>query len=207
MPKIIESSRSNQRRRTRKDLLAAAARILKEGRTPDMDDVAEAALVSRATAYRYFPSIEALLVEAPLDGAIPEPVDVFANDRSTDPAQRVDKAEAALHEMVYRNEAQLRVMLAASLEHAGNSGAARDIPVRQNRRAALIEAALAPARGRFTDASYKRLCAALALIFGVESMIVFSDVLALDERTARRVKSWAAKALVRAAMDDSAARP
>ena len=194
--------RVNQRHRTRKDLLAAAARLLKGGRTPDMDAVAGEAMVSRATAYRYFPSIEALLVEAPLDGAIPDPRAIFAGDDSTDPAHRIDKAEAALHEMVYRNEAQLRLMLAASLEHKAK-GLTDGLPVRQNRRATLIAAALAPARGRFHRSSYERLCAALALIFGPESMIVFSDVLGLDERAARRIKSWAAQALVRAALVES----
>ena len=209
MSKTIEPGRVNQRHRTRKDLLAAAGRLLKRGRTPDMDDVAKEAMVSRATAYRYFPTIEQLLVEAPLDGAVPDAQDVFDGDPSTDPAQRVDKAEAALHEMCYRNAAQLRVMLAASLERttkAGNGSAADGVPVRQNRRSPLIEAALAPSRERFTDATYKKLCAALALIFGTESMIVFEDVLGLDEKTARKVKSWAAKALVRAAMEESAAR-
>jgi AcrR family transcriptional regulator len=208
---VIESGRSNQRHRTRKDLLAAAARLLKGGRAPDMDAVAAEAMVSRATAYRYFPSIEALLIEAPLEGAVPEPHDVFAGDDSTDPALRIDKAEAALHESVYRNEALLRVMLAASLERKaqgeGAAAAATDgIPIRQNRRTPLIEAALAPARDRLTDAAYEKLRAALALIFGVESMVVFSDVLGLDEKTARQVNSWAARALVRAAIDDSAAR-
>jgi AcrR family transcriptional regulator len=202
---VATAGRANQRQRTRKDLLAAAARLLKAGRTPDMDAVAAEAMVSRATAYRYFPSIEALLVEAPLDGAIPDPRDVFAGDDSPDPAHRIDKAEAALHEMVYRNEAQLRLMLAASLEHKAR-GLTDGVPVRQNRRAGLIAAALAPARGRFTRSSYEKLCAALALIFGPESMIVFGDVLGLDERSARRVKSWAARALVRAALEQSAQR-
>jgi AcrR family transcriptional regulator len=209
MSKTIEPGRVNQRHRTRKDLLAAASRLLKRGRTPDMDDVAKEAMVSRATAYRYFPTIEQLLVEAPLDGAVPDPQDVFNGDASTDPAQRVDKAEAVLHEMCYRNAAQLRVMLAASLERTtkGANGAAADgIPVRQNRRSPLIEAALAPSRDRFTDATYKKLCAALALIFGTESMIVFEDVLGLDEKTARKVKSWAIKTLVRSAMEESPAR-
>ena len=207
MPKldVATAGRANQRQRTRKDLLAAAARLLKAGRTPDMDAVAAEAMVSRATASRYFPSIEALLVEAPLDGAIPDPCDVFAGDDSADPAHRIDKAEAALHEMVYRNEAQLRLMLAASLEHKAK-GLTDGVPVRQNRRAGLIAAALAPARGRFTRSSYEKLCAALALIFGPESMIVFGDVLGLDERSARRVKSWAARALVRAALEQSAQR-
>jgi hypothetical protein len=37
-------------------------------------------------------------------------------------------------------------------------------------------------------------------------MIVFGDVLGLDERSARRVKSWAARALVRAALEEAAKR-
>jgi AcrR family transcriptional regulator len=198
--------RTNQRHRTRKDLLAAAARLLKQGRAPDMEQVAREAMVSRATAYRYFPTIDALLVEAPLDGTVPDPADVFAGDDSTDPAVRVDKAEARLHEMVYHNEAQLRLMLAASLERKAKGDAGDGIPVRQNRRTGLIEAALAPARERLTGGAYDRLCAALAMIFGVESMVVFSDVLGLDAKTARRVKSWAARALVDAAIEESAGR-
>jgi AcrR family transcriptional regulator len=204
MPDARDNGRANQRHRTRKDLLAAAARLLKAGRTPGIDEVAKEALVSRATAYRYFPSVEALLVEAPLDGAAPEPGDVFGAGSPTDPADRVDRAEAAMHEMVYRNEAQLRLMVAASLERKARGEVADGTPVRQNRRTALIEAALAPARGRMAAANYRKLCAALALLFGPESMIVFSDVLAMDEKAARKVKSWAARALVWAAMEESA---
>lgn len=195
--------RSNQRRRTRKDLLSAATKLMKEGRTPTMDDVAEAAMVSRATAYRYFPSIEALLVEAPLDGQTPEPEALFHGDASVDPVQRVDKAEAALHEMVYRNEAQLRLMLAASLERIARAGEGDDVPMRQNRRTGLIEAALAPARGRLSDEAYERLCGALAMMFGIEALVVFRDVLGVDAETAREVKSWAARTLVQAALDES----
>ena len=211
---ISPDGRTNQRHRTRKDLLSAAARLLKEGKAPDMDAVAAEAMVSRATAYRYFPSIEALLIEAPLDGAAPAPEAVFAaaaaddddDDRSTDPAERIDRAEAALHAMCYRNAAQLRLMLAATLQRSASAPPdATDaaVPIRQNRRTPLIEAALAPARDRFTSETYETLRAALALIFGTESMIVFTDVLGLDEPTARRIKSWAAKALVHAAIEES----
>ena len=170
MPKRSAPLRDNQRHRTRKDLLSAAGRLLKQGLTPDMDDVAREALVSRATAYRYFPTVGALLVEAPLDGVAPVPEDLFAGDASTDPVARVEKAQAAMHEMSWRNEAQLRVMLAASVTRKNADGS--KVPVRQNRRGPLIAAALAPARRQFTDAMYERLCAALALVFGTEAMIV-----------------------------------
>lgn len=195
--------RANQRHRTRKDLLLAAGRLLKEGRKPTMDDVAGEAMVSRATAYRYFPSLEVLLVEAPLDGAVPDAEDLFVGDPTVDPEERVDKAEAALHDMVYKNEAQLRLMLAYSLKQWLESDGKHEIPVRQNRRTQLIEAALAPVRDRLDETGYRRLCAALALIFGTESMVVFRDVLPLNEEAARKVKSWAVRALVRAALEES----
>lgn len=191
---------SNQELRTRKDLLSAASRLMKQGRTPTMDEVAEEALVSRATAYRHFPKIEALLVEAPLDAAITDPSELFAKDPSDDVEERIDRAEASLHAMVYQNEAQLRIMLAYSIRRDLTNDS---IPTRQNRRLPLIEAALAPVRRRLPEAHYEQLCAALALIFGTESMIVFSDVLGMDADTARTVKSWAVRALVRAALQDS----
>jgi AcrR family transcriptional regulator len=198
----MSDRRVNQRHRTRKDLLAAAGRLLKAGKTPDMDAVATEAMVSRATAYRYFPTIEALLVEAPLDGTVPTADEVFAGDESADPVARVEKAEAAMHQAVYHNEPQLRLMLAASLTRK-SAGDSDGIPIRQNRRSALIAAALAPAKSRLTKTGYDKLAAALSLIFGTESMIVFRDVIGLDEKAARRVKSWAAKALVEAALDES----
>jgi AcrR family transcriptional regulator len=192
-------ARTNQFLRTRKDLLTAAARLLKEGRQPTMDEVAETALVSRATAYRYFPRLETLLIEAPLDGAMPTPETLFAADSSADPVERLDRAEAAMHQRSYQNEAQLRLMLANSLLARPADDAA---PARQNRRTPLIEAALAPARRRMTKGAYDNLCAALALVFGTESMVVFRDVVPLDEKKARKVKSWAIRALVRSALDE-----
>jgi AcrR family transcriptional regulator len=204
MAKPPGKGRTNQRLRTRKELLLAAASIIKEGRIPGMDAVADKALVSRATAYRYFPSLESLLVEAPLEGRAPVPEELFADDRTSSPEDRLDKAEAALHEMSYSNEAQLRVMLAHSLSQENVGGQA---PLRrQNRRTELIDAALAPCRARFDGATYQKLCRALALVFGTESMIVFRDVVPISKQAARELKSWMIRALVRAALHESKKR-
>lgn len=201
------NGRVNQRRRTRKDLLAAAARLLKAGQSPDMDAIAAEAMVSRATAYRYFPNVEALLVEAPLDGEAPDPAGVFAGNDSTDPVERLLLAERALHEMTWRNESQLRLMLAASLERVakGETGDGT-MPVRQNRRLPLIEAALEPVRKRLRKAEYDQLCAALSLVFGTESMIVFRDVLGVKEPAAQKVKAWMIRTLVERALEESPRR-
>ncbi len=199
----IRLPRANQRYRTRKDLIAAAARLMKGGRKPSLEEVAEAALVSRATAYRYFPSIDALLAEASVDVTVPDGEALFAGDPSVDPEERVAKAEAAMHRSVFDNEAAIRLMLSAALVRAAAGVSNGSVPTRQNRRTPLIEAALAPARDRLTEEGYARLCAALAMIFGSESMVVFRDVLQLDEATARAVKSWAVRTLVRAALAES----
>jgi AcrR family transcriptional regulator len=201
MPAGKPLARANQRYRARKDLIAAAARLMKDGRKPNLEEVAEAALVSRATAYRYFPNIDALLGEALVDITVPDGETLFANDPSVDAEERIDRAEAAMHRAVFDNEAAIRLMLSAALARA--NAADNSLPLRQNRRTPLIESALAPARKRLKKNAYDRLVAALAMIFGSESMVVFRDVLRLDEKTARTVKSWAVRALVRAALDES----
>lgn len=195
---------SNQELRTRKDLLLAASRLLQQGRKPTMDDVAKEALVSRPTAYRYFRSIEALLAEAPIEAAVADPAEMLTNHASSDPESRIDAAEAAMHRVVYQNEAHLRIVLANSI---GRDLSDETLPKRQNRRMPLIQAALAPARARFRDEEYRKLCAALAMLFGPESMIVARDVLAIDEPSAREVKSWAVRALVRAALEPAKTPP
>jgi len=198
---MTEQALTNQQRRTRKDLLQATNRLLKNGRKPSMAEIAEEAMVSRATAYRYFASLDALLCEALLDGAIPVPDDVLANTATEDPPERVDKVEAALHEVCYANETQLRLMLAYILKQQVEGDGKCNVPMRQNRRSDLIDAALAPVRDRFDHATYAKLRAALALFFGTESLIVFEDVLQVDKDTAREIKSWAIRSLVQAALD------
>jgi hypothetical protein len=74
------------------------------------------------------------------------------------------------------------------------------VPPRQNRRTPLIEAALAPVRERFRPGELRLLTRALALVVGTEAMIVCKDVLQLDDAETRKVKRWAVKALVEAAL-------
>lgn len=194
-----ETGRPNQRSRTRKDLLAAASRLLKQGRRPTLEEVAEEALVSRATAYRYFPSVDALLVEAPLDGATPDPDELFGDSSTDDAVERLELVDAALDDMIAANEQAIRLMLAHALQRNSNGDATKDIPPRQNRRSPLIDAALAPAQDSIEPAAAQHLANALALIIGTESMVVLKDVLQLDATEATEVKSWAIRALVAAA--------
>jgi len=189
-------SRGNQRRRTRKDLLQAAARLMKDGRTPTLEEIAEEALVSRATAYRYFPGLDALLLEASLDVAVPGPDEIFGDDAGGDPAERLLRVDAALHAMIAANEPALRAMLVHSLQQGMNEG---EVPARQNRRTPAIEAALKPVRNRLDPVAAEMLGHAVALVVGIEAVVVLKDVLQLDEDEAGAVRAWAIAALAGAA--------
>ncbi len=138
-----KTGRRNQRQRTRKDLLRAASRLMKQGRKPSPEEIAEEALVSRATAYRHFPRLDALLLEASLDVAIPEPDDLFRDASPDDPVLRLERVDAVLHDMILANEAPLRMMLVHSLQRDVRGDKDGELPARQNRRTPLIEAALA----------------------------------------------------------------
>lgn len=199
MASTEQNGRPNQKTRTRKDLLQAAARLLNQGRSPSLEEIAAEALVSRATAYRYFPNVEALLVEAAVDVATPEPDALFRDDNSRDPVERVQRAEAAVHDVIVANEPLLRTMLAHAIQRGIQPDENGNLPRRQNRRAPLIEAALAPARDLLKPSDLKLLSRALALVVGPESFVVMKDVLQLDDAEARKVKRWAIRALVEAA--------
>jgi len=191
-------SRSNQKQRTRKDLLDAGARLIRDGRRPSLDEVAEAALVSRATAYRYFASVDALLLEASVHVSAPD-AGVLDGASPTDPIDRLWKVDAAFTNMIGENEAPLRLMLARILERSVRADAPSDLPTRQNRRSPLIETALEPSRQSFDPASFGKLVSALAILIGTESFVVTKDVLQLSEADAGEVRRWAIAALVEAA--------
>lgn len=190
--------RLQQKQRTRQDLLQAAAVLIRQGQRPTIEEVAAQAKVSRATAYRYFPKIETLYLEAVIDVDTPQAEQILAGAPASNAVARLERVDDALHHMTLTNEVSLRMMLAQSLELSARGETDASLPVRQNRRTPLIEAALAPVSDGFSPAGLKNLKHALALVMGPEAMIVFKDVLRLDDAQARKVRRWMIRALVQA---------
>lgn len=187
--------RDAQRGRTRKAILRSAARLLARGVRPTLDEVAAEAEVSRATAYRYFPGLDALLSEAAVDAVMPEPEDLLA-EAPDDVRERLALVDAAIDSACRQREVPLRLMLARALERSVQPDRDGDTPLRQNRRVPMIAEALAPLGDDF-DA---RLVPALALVIGPESLIALKDVVGLNEVQARAVRGWAIDALLGAAI-------
>jgi len=193
--------RVNQRSRTRADILTAAARLSRGGSTPNLEAIADEARVSRATVYRYFPSVDAVMTEAALHIVFPTVGDALGDDADGDIVERLGRVDAAVDAMIAANEGPLRQLIATAARQPLDQ---EEVPARQNRRLPLIDAALAPGRGEIAPDQLWHLRAALSLVIGTEAMLVLKDVLRLDRAEATKVRRWAIRALVDAARGNAA---
>ncbi|MBK8082747.1 MAG: TetR/AcrR family transcriptional regulator [Devosia sp.] len=192
------------RARTRKLMLETATALMQRGETPSVSAVAEAAEVSRATAYRYFPS-QAALVQAVVDEGLGPILDWTST--STDAEARVLDLFALSMPRILEFEATFKAALKLSLEQwaqrrAGTLGA--EPPFKRGHRVELLQKAIAPLRESLTEAQFQRLAKALSLVYGLEVLIVLKDLWGLEFDEIRDVANWTATVLVRAAIEESA---
>jgi AcrR family transcriptional regulator len=197
------ASERGPRARMRRHMLSTAIRLMQDGFVPSVSDVAEAAEVSRATAYRYYPS-QAALVQAVVDEAL-GPILAW---RSTgdDAEQRVSELLGFAFPRMLEYEATHRAALSQALDQwirrqAGTLGPEPRI-VRGNRRG-LLRGALAPLSKQVPAQTFDKLTQSLSLIFGIEAIIVLKDIWGMDDDDVREVAEWAAQALVAAAVAEA----
>jgi AcrR family transcriptional regulator len=191
------------RARTRKLMLETATSLMQEGTTPSVSDVAEAAGVSRATAYRYFPS-QTDLVHAVVDEAL-GPILTWQSD-SADAEERVEQLLDDTMPRIMEFEATFKAALKLSLDQwarqqAGTLGDERAFT--RGHRVDLLQSAIAPLRKTLPRTQFQRLARALSLVYGLELLIVLKDLWGLDEAETQAVGRWAARALVKAAVSDA----
>ncbi len=178
------AGRVNQKARTRAAIVAAARELARGGAEITMPSVASAALVSEATAYRYFPDLVSLLREAD-SGIWPSPAESLEPVSHTDdPVERVGYATEVLLRGVLACQGAVRAMIAGSITRP--SVAAE----RPGHRFGLIDHALAPfaaqAAGQEHLAQLKR---DLAVVMSAEALFILTDLcgLAPDDAIASAV--------------------
>lgn len=193
--------KARQRRRTRAAIVSATTELIRSGHTPSAGEVADAADVSRRTVYQHFPTLEQLLIDATVgllsQAAVDEAID--GADTGGDPGARVAAMIRALAQMSAETLALGRSLLRLTVTAPDGGG---DAPRRGYRRVGWIERALEPLRPRLGDAGFERLVSALAMVVGWEALIVLSDVRGLPAEEQTETSLWAARALIRAALDE-----
>jgi AcrR family transcriptional regulator len=196
--------RANQKARTRAALVAAARELLRAGTPPTVAEAAQRAQVSRATAYRYFPTPDALLIEAGNITPASQPVEALVQAlEGDDPEARVLKVLDRFLPIVFAEETSMRAALRTYQDtwFAGRARGERTLPVREGRRMRWLEKALEPARATLTEAQLRRLRYALALVLSPDAMVVLKDVCRIEKNEeAIAVLRWAAQAMLRAGL-------
>jgi AcrR family transcriptional regulator len=186
-------------------LLETTARLLAAGRAPTVTEVADAAGVSRRTAYRYFGSSKRLHADAALETlrpAMQSAIDASTSGTSNGGLDaRVDALVESMQRLALENESLLRTMIHETVLTPAQGNA----PRRGSRRLEWIESAIEPLRQRLAPADYKRVVSALALCTGIEALLVLRDICGLAPAEATRVSQWMSRALVRQSLNERAA--
>jgi AcrR family transcriptional regulator len=180
-------------------LLDEAVALVRRGRIPSVAEVAQGAGVSRATAYRYFPSrsklVSAVIAEAlaPVRRAVPQQGD----------------AKRRLHELLDRTytrfreyEPHMRAALQLALEHQSleAAGLLEEEPFRRGQRNEILATTIEPLKKKLPKKTYDRLLRALAVVYGIEAMVILKDICGSSDRETEAVVRWMMDALVDAAM-------
>jgi AcrR family transcriptional regulator len=191
------------RARTKRTMLDAAMRLMQEGLIPSVTDVAEAAQVSRATAYRYYPT-QAALIQAAVDEAL-GPILGWQSE-SDDPGQRMNELLTFAYPRMEMYEATLKAALRLALDqwargHAGRLG--EEAPMLRGHRIDLLASAITPLKKSLGRKQFERLSQALSLVFGIEAFVVLKDIWGFDGKKTEEVALWMCQALIRFAVEEA----
>jgi len=180
-------------------LLDEAVALVRRGRIPSVAEVAQSAGVSRATAYRYFPSrsklVSAVIAEAlaPVRRAVPQQGD----------------SKQRLHELLDRTysrfkdyEPHMRAALQLALEHQSleKAGLLEEEPFKRGQRTEILAMTIEPLRKTLAPKTFQRLIQALAVVYGIEAMVILKDICGSSDRETEAVVRWMMDALVDAAL-------
>ncbi len=190
------AGRVNQKLRTRLAIVQAAADLSRTGRDVTMPEIAKAALVSEATAYRYFPDLASLLREA-IAGQLPSPAKALEPVADSDDAvERVAAATGFLLRHILDRQGVVRALIAATITRPAEATA------RPGLRFGLIDHALSPLAATMEQNALEQLKRDLAVVISAEALFSLTDLCRLDPEEAIASITHTATTLVRAALRD-----
>jgi hypothetical protein len=155
--------------------------------------------------FLHFPTFDQLLLDATV-GMLSEAPIQHALERASpddDAAVQVERLVRAVHRVTPEVERLGRSLVRLTLG-ADAATPATGTPRRGYRRIEWIESSLAPWRTRLDPPRWRRLVCGLATVIGWEALIAQRDVCGLTPAEGEELSVWAAQALVRATLDETA---
>ena len=197
----VTGGRANQKIRTRRAIIDACRDLVRTGSDVTMPEVAKRALVSEATAYRYFPDLVSLLGET-IDGLWPSPAEALQPVASSrDPVERVAFACEFLLRGVLSYAGAVRAMISETITRPELAA------IRPGIRFGLIEVALAPFEQALPaddarSGEFAQLKRDLAVVVSAEALFTLTDQCGLSPEDAIASAVHTATVVTRAAFRD-----
>lgn len=195
------------RARTRRLLIETAMKMFDSGAFPSITEVAHEAQLSRATAYRYFPTQSALV-----SAIVTETLSPIKSWRPTreEVGERIDELLTFAFPRMLAHEGTLRAALHLSLTQWAQSQATdkpeKEKLVRGNRKA-LLQHVVEPLNAELPPEMVQRVVQSLSLVYGSEIFLVMKDIWGCDNAQLEDIGKWIAKAIVRQAREEAGVLP
>lgn len=195
---------SGTRKRTFNLLINKALDIFEQGKVPSVSELAAEAGVSRATAYRYFPT-QSDLIAATVDASLKSIL--TWKPKSNEVAGRITELFDFAYPRMFKHEGALRAALLLSLqqwalERLSPEKMDKKLVRGVNRKETLAKA-VEPLKDHIPVEMYNKLLAALSLLYGSEVFLVMKDIWKMDNQQVIDMMQWMAKAVLNQAISES----
>ncbi|AGG30151.1 TetR/AcrR family transcriptional regulator [Morganella morganii] len=201
---------SGTRKRTFNLLVNTALALFEQGAMPSVSELAAEAGVSRATAYRYFPT-QSDLIAATVDASL-GPILTWRSD-SPETRDRMEQLLAFAYPQMFRHEGALRAALYVSLQQWAQDRSASaksqtndEKKLVRGHRKAILANVTEPLKAHVDQETLDKVIRAFSLVYGSEVFLVMKDIWKMNDGEVIDITQWMAKAILNQAMADSRAQ-
>ncbi|MCD1126863.1 TetR/AcrR family transcriptional regulator [Jinshanibacter sp. LJY008] len=210
---IEERELTNLKRRKYNLLIKQAMKLFEKGAFPTVTELAVEAQVSRATAYRYFPT-QSELISAVVDESL-KPI-ILWQPEQTKVEERVNELLSFAYPQMFKHEGALRAALLLSLQQWAEERASQfksevginDVIIKREKlvrghRKQTLKQVTAPLNDELPKELVEKVNYALSIIYGSEVFMVLKDIWQLENDDVQAVTQWIAKAILNQARSDA----
>lgn len=201
------------KKRKYKVLIQHALRMFEEGAFPSVTELAIAAGISRATAYRYFPTQSALI--STVVDEILKPIIDWRPEQIT-AEERVEELLKFAYPQMLNHEGALRAALLLSLQqwaekrsqetNAKPGFVINEKLIRGHRKQTLLMVT-EPLKEQLSPELLEKVIHSLSLVYGSEVFMVFKDIWQMENHEVQSITQWMAKAILNQAKVDAEKLP
>ena len=200
---MISNKYSGAKKRTYDRLIETAIEALEQGEELSITELSDRAGISRATAYRYFPT-KTDLISAVVERSL-SPIFLWQSDKENVEDRIKDFLAFAFPQML-KHEGTLRAALSLSLKQWANERSQLTEKtkklVRGNRKE-ILSNLLQPLKEQLSDELFDKVIYSISIIYGSEIFMVLKDIWNFDNEQVIDLSQWIVKAIINQAKQEA----